>query len=101
MFREEKQVYIPHLKYTVWLLDKSRAEGKSAQKFDEGFVAVTEKMDGQSAIFADLNTLDLPTLAHEIEHVLQYIAEYYNMDYVKEKENLAYLSEYLTKELTS
>jgi hypothetical protein len=69
---------------------------------EAGFKATAEKIKPNiGAIYAylPLTDEDLPYLTHEIEHIIQYIAEEYKMDLTGEKENLAYLDQYITDRL--
>ena len=62
------------------------------------FVAYVERDNkNQCTLFINrpVRLINTPTLAHEIVHILQYIAEARNMDMVQEQEHFGYLMNYI------
>lgn len=102
-FVKMKKAYLPHLHYSVFLKEKNKAKEKAKIMLDSGCVAVTENRDRYSSvIYMDLplKKKDLPTLGHELIHVLQNICDLRHIDFVSEQENIAYMFQYLFCEFT-
>lgn len=95
---QEKMVYIPHIDYTVYLLDDSKSEGVVRVKFQNGSDVVAEKVNAkESIIYINLPATDkdIGVLSHDIVHVLQYIEEDYGAKFDKEKEHYGYISQFI------
>lgn len=98
---EERDLYIPHLGYSVYLRDAYNAP-PDVQNRLRSYVAVSERYSPHSLIIwvsLPLYDEDMPMFGHEIVHALEYIAEDYGIDFKKEKEHLAYLFQYIQTEL--
>lgn len=97
---KEKEIYIPHINYTVRLCDISRAEGLDKQLLNK-YIALTRADGSSSTIYFrfPIEVRDLPLLCHEIMHVIEYISVDYGIVIQEEKEHVAYLFQYILKEL--
>lgn len=87
-----KKIAIPHLGYTVI----------HGIKKHNTFTMYCEKINNNScAIYypKKLSTNDLSTLAHEVVHALQYIAEARHINMINEQEHVAYLMQYILNEI--
>lgn len=99
-----KKVIIPHLAYTIYLKDlrKPSKVVKDAMK-DSTFVykACCEKGTHFSAIymFLPIKESDIPTLCHELTHAMQNICESKGIDFIRERESIAYMYQYALNEL--
>lgn len=94
--------YIPHLDYTVRLLDTSKAKGE-ARHFLKQVYGVTWKKDlSESVIYLPLPLKhgDWATLGHEIVHVLQNICQSKGIQFENETEHTAYLFQYIFNTFT-
>jgi len=86
---EEMKIYLPHIHYTVYTKPlKAHPSLKYAQ-------AWTERTNrNTSTIYLPKKTND-GDLAHELIHVLQFICEDRNMNFLLEQEHTAYIMQYL------
>lgn len=63
---------------------------------------VTEKNSPHmSTIYMDtpIKRVDIPSLAHEVTHVLQYICESRGIEFEKEQEHMAYIMGYIMSKI--
>lgn len=93
----KKIINLPHLTYQVYFYT-----GKDIPKncSNEGSIAWTVKGENSSAVCIREKIDAQPTLlAHEIMHVLQFLAHERNMDFLQEQEHFAYLMQFLLAEM--
>jgi hypothetical protein len=85
-----KKIYLPHLNYTVHVRHfKPHPSGDSNAK------AWAEHIDSRSAAIY-ISPRDTPCgIAHELIHVLQFIAADRNIDFIHEQEHFGYMMQYL------
>lgn len=65
--------------------------------------AATERDSRDSAtiyIPLPVSRNDMPTLVHEIIHVLQYICESRHVDFIQEQEHMAYIANHIFNQAT-
>lgn len=88
------KIKIPHLGYTLLV--------KEPQKEVEFTAYVIRDNKSQSTLYIQtpIKSKDMATLAHELVHVLQFIARDRNIDMVDEMEHMGYLMNYLFNEIT-
>lgn len=87
---------IPHIAYTVVVEHKQKGDR-------EGAWAYTKKMSNSEAVIC----IPLPIkgaehssyLVHEIVHVLQHICEGSHMNFLEEREHMAYIADWLFVEI--
>lgn len=87
-----KDIRIEHLAYTVKVRDIKKEENLNK------WVMFVRKINNYECILyipKELSIEDMPTLAHEIVHCLQYIAEARNIDMIQEQEHIGYLMCYI------
>lgn len=96
-----KTVEIPHLRFKVYFLDMSKLKGVEIK--GSGYTCVFE--ENSACIFIEdikksVKSLErIPTIAHEILHVIQILCEKYQMKIENEQEHTAYLMHYLLTEV--
>lgn len=90
------EIIIPHLAYTVEILDIKKAKGNDLYKLGF-FHAITLKYKNKSIIYMKLplKRQHIPVLAHELTHVIQNICADRDIDAVQEQEHCAYMMQYL------
>lgn len=97
-----KKIYIPHLFYTVYICDKSKATGRVKKYLKDENMNACREISGSHAsriwIKMPIKPVEVPTLAHEIVHVLQHIAKERDIDFKDEEEHFAYLMQYILNE---
>ena len=96
------KVYIPHIHYTVNLVEIKKSKG-NIKNFLSVYENATERIDkNTSNIYFNLpiKRRDLSTLAHELVHVLQNICGDRNISFTREEENTAYILHFLMNEFT-
>lgn len=93
-----KKILIPHIFYEVELKDLSKAPQEIK---DHNYFACVQKKRFKSIIWCTLpiNEKNIPTLAHEIVHVLQNICFDYSIDFVTEQEHTAYMYQFIFNSL--
>ena len=85
------KIYLQHLNYTVHVHTI-----KTAPKDIPRAKAYVEKgADGKSCCMYLPKKRSAPTVAHELVHVLQFIAEARGIDMVREWEHMGYLMQFL------
>jgi hypothetical protein len=91
-----KKIVINHLGYIIYVKDVNLGQHK------DRFEMWTQKLDGCSCelyTYRKIALRDTPTIAHEVMHVLQYIAEDRGIDMSEERENMAYLMQYIMSQI--
>ena len=91
------KILIPHLGYTVYIKDKKLAKGL-VKNYLVKMEACRETINNNSSIIwikLPIKPIDVPTLAHEVIHVLQHIAKEKDIDFIKEEEHFAYLMHFI------
>lgn len=85
------KILIPHLGYTVFVKPKNNSRNHVA------WVEADPKTPNECTLFMNLpvKTLEIPTLAHELTHVLQFICESRHITFSEEKEHMGYLMNFL------
>jgi CRISPR/Cas system-associated endoribonuclease Cas2 len=97
-----KKAYLPHIHYTIYFKDLSELQGVEIK----GSAYTIDFDKNTSIVFIEnikKNSKEknaLPTIAHEIVHVLQNICESRMMDFTSEKEHTAYIMSYLLNVVT-
>lgn len=90
------KIEIPHLGYTILVKDVSK--GKQDWK-----AWVHRDNNNQCTVFLDLKNLKkpvyFPTIAHEITHVLQFIALARDIDFMTEQEHFGYMTNYILNKI--
>lgn len=98
---KEKSILIHHLNYTVEVKDISKAKG-FIKEFLENYLACTEEVDRHKSIvwikFPIVET-EIPTLLHELLHVMQNICKWHNIDFEKEQEHIPYIYHYIMNQI--
>lgn len=90
------KIQINHLNYTIFVKDISKSE------YNDMFDMCVVKEDDNSCTLYKPNKIkkhDIPTLAHEVLHCLQFISEARSIDLVQEEENMGYMMQYILNEL--
>ena len=95
-----KKIFIPHLKYTVYVKDLSELKGVEIK--GSGYTCVFE--DFSACIFLeDVKNVcwkeNIPIIAHEAMHVIQIICEKFGMKVENEQEHTAFLLMFLIEEI--
>lgn len=87
------KILIPHIGYTVCVKQKNKSQRFSAW--------VIKDSSNQCSLYIKqpIAENEIPTLAHELVHVLQYIAESRNIDMIQEQEHMGYLMGYLMQKI--
>ena len=91
------EIQIKHLGYTVKVKPR-----KSHKTSPEWMLFVTERTDANtSTIFIDspVKTSDIPSVIHEIVHVLQYLCADRGIDFSQEQEHTAYIAQHILNEI--
>lgn len=91
------KIYLPHINYTVTIKDIDKSS-KITKLFKNKPFGMAEQVDMNNAILylpKKIHTYQHTTVGHEIIHVLQYIAEDRNMNFLLEHEHFAYLFSYI------
>ena len=88
-----KKIKIQHLGYTVVVKQKD-----NSQKL-EAWVIKDNPYQCTLYIKQPIKKHEIPTLAHELVHVLQYIAEARHIDMMQEMEHMGYLMSFLMNEI--
>lgn len=99
---KNKKIQIPHLGYTVEVVNKNKAKGK-VKEFLLKFNVCTEDIDEHtSRIYLDfpIKQSHHATIAHEIIHVLGHICSKYGIHFENEGEHMAYITQYLFNKIT-
>jgi len=92
------KIIINHIGYVVLIKKPEQYKGAYVLK---NVVAMTQRDNkNQSTIYIKKPIKDTATLAHEIVHVLQNIADDRNISFVEEQEHFGYLMQYLMNEVT-
>ena len=86
-----KLIKIPHLAYTLKIKQPIKGYVAAARR-----VSMTE---GWIHIVTPIKPVQYPVLAHEIVHILRYIAIDYKMDFANEEEHFAYLMQYIMNKI--
>ena len=91
------KIKIPHIHYEVEVLDIKKSKGIAKDMLADKFVAVTEYLNHKSIIYINLpiKTKDIPTLCHELVHVLQNICRDKRITFINEEEHTAYIFQFL------
>jgi len=87
-----KTILIPHLHYKVFIKKPTKEkpfENAVAWVESNGFYSCTLYIN------QPIKQKDIPTLAHELVHVLQFIALERNIDFKLEHEHFGYLMNYM------
>lgn len=99
---KKKIIFIPHLSYTIEVRDKAKATG-AARKYGEYMELFHEKVSSRLSIIhlheKHLRPVNFPLLAHEVVHVLQHIAQIYDIDFKTEEEHFAYLMQFILNQI--
>ncbi len=83
------KIYLPHLDYTILTKSFKRHTGVPNAR------AYARRIDA-STVHLFLPKKNMPgDLAHEVVHVLQYICNDRDMDFVQEQEHMGYLMHYI------
>lgn len=85
-------IKINHLGYKILIKNPTRKE----------FVAYVERDNKNQCtlyIKRPVKFKEVSTLAHEVVHILQYIAEARNLDMIQEQEHMGYLMNYIMNEV--
>lgn len=96
-----KTVPIPHLKCNINFMDMEYLQG--IEHKGSGFTCIGE--DGDICVFIEeiskssTALSSMPTIAHEIVHVIQILCERHGMKMENEQEHTAYLMYYLLSEV--
>lgn len=87
------KIYIQHLAYTILV--------KEPDKYSRHVAYVHKDNKSQCTIYIKrpVKFKETPTLAHEIVHILQYIAESRSIDMTYEQEHMGYLMNYIMNEV--
>ena len=85
-----KEIYLPHINYTV----RVRQFKKAPQQLPNAR-AYVESLDDHSCTLYIENKPHPCDLAHEVVHVLQFIALSRNMDFKLEQEHFGYMMQYI------
>lgn len=91
----KQNIVIEHLGYTIIVRDIKKYPSKDC-------VMYVEEKDNNSCYLnlpMKVSTKDFSTIAHEVLHCLQYIAENRNIDLTKEVENSGYLMQFILNKL--
>lgn len=96
-----KTVQIPHLRYKVQFMDMSKLKGVDIK--GSGFTCISGE-DTTTVFIENIGESVkkiscMPTIAHEIMHVIQILCEKFGMDVESEQEHTAYLTHYLFESL--
>ena len=83
------KIYIHHLVYTIHIKDKYHKH--------MGNLPSCERMDNNNCILWLPKKIrrEVTTVAHEVMHVLQYIAEARDINMTAEQEHMGYLMQYI------
>lgn len=91
-----KIIKIPHLETQIVIVKKTKGDidgaAGYAKRLCPGEYELHLKLPIRGKVTAG-------HLVHEIVHILQYIVEDNNMDFIHEREHLAYIAGYLFKEI--
>lgn len=90
------KIFIPHLCYTVYVKKPTKV------KPIENAIAWVQYRDRDSCelfINQPIKPHQVPTLAHELIHVLQLIAEERNIHFTSDREHFGYLMQWLMNEI--
>ena len=95
------KIKIPHLKYTVFILDKSKAVGITKEYLKTRNACAVRVNNTTATVFIKMpvKQLQFPLLVHELVHVLQYIARDRDMDFIQEQEHFAYIMHYILNQV--
>jgi hypothetical protein len=95
------KIKIPHIFYEVEILDIKKATGVGKEMLKSNFVAITEYQNHKSIIYIKLpiKPVDVPTLCHELVHVLQNICRDNKISFENEEEHTAYIFQYVLNEI--
>lgn len=98
---KEKTILIPHLHYKVHLKDSRKAKGE-VKDFLKTYIACAQELNRHESIIwtqMPVKEHDIPTIAHELIHVLQNICKWHHIDFIEEKEHCAYLFNFMFNEM--
>lgn len=90
-----RDIKIDHLGYVIKIKDIKKHPRKN-------YVMYVERLNSNSCSLVtkrNITISDIPTLAHEVVHILQYIAEARNIDLIYEQENTGYLTQFIFNKL--
>lgn len=95
------KIYIPHIHYTLKVKDVSKAKSyvKELLKTKVACFHKEDNFNGCIYIKLPIKNFEVPLLAHEVIHCLQHICETRNIDFVDEKEHMAYLMSWILNEI--
>lgn len=95
------KIYIPHIHYELEVLDIKKAKGITEEMLNSGCYGATEYLDHKSIIYIKLplKPIDIPTVCHELVHVLQNICRDKRITFINEEEHMAYIMQYLLAEI--
>lgn len=97
LINQERIAYISHLDYTVSLKNSDYAPLHVKKQFQK-YIAITYRPNWKESIIYmrfPIGDYQIPTLMHEIEHAVQNIAIDYGIDFIVEREHIAYLFQYI------
>lgn len=91
-----KRILIPHLAYTV----NVKEPGKN-KPITNAVAWVEWDSDNECSLYIKqpIKPYQVPTLAHELVHVLQHISEARGIHFASEREHLGYLMQWLMNEV--
>lgn len=98
----KKKIFIPHIFYTVNVKDVKEAKGRIKTFLSNGYVACCENVDKNTSdiyITYPIKNYYVPTIVHELTHVLQNICRERNMVFEDERENTAYMLHFMLNEI--
>lgn len=90
------KIQIPHINYTVTIKDIAKKD--TSNIFKNKPTGIAEQVDKNNAIIylpKEIKHYQHGIVGHEIIHILQFIAEDRNMNFVLEQEHFAYLFMYI------
>lgn len=92
---QSMKIKLEHIGYTIYI--------KNIEKSEHNFFACVEEVDSHSSIMwlpPKIQQKDYSLIAHEVIHVLQNICEARKMNFLIEKEHMAYLMQFILNKIT-
>lgn len=95
------KITIPHIFYTIEVKDTKNPPKDIKEFLDKGFIACIAKGKNRSRLYIKhpIRNSDIPTLCHELIHILQHICKERDILFTNEEEHCAYMFQYMLNEI--